>query len=416
VHQFSDYGSDWPQLLRYVLVPFLLAAGLIYVAFWARHHIALQVGINVCAVLVALFAFEAVQTSRVLRSFANTVQASLSDIAREQGLRDALPPTATVKRLNGRIKQLPLKDAMLSNTPYAKVLLCAQADGLVTYKADRYGFNNPDGVHDHGPARIALIGDSFVEGFCLPPGTDLTSRVRDVFPATVSLGHRGNGPLIELAVLGRFGPLIRPKLTFLVYFDGNDWENLISEMREDWLREALEPEADFGRPEVTAARTAARRDLIESVWDEQTAMDFVIRKGAIRNFLALSQTATQLGLHYPRVPRQQPVFKRILERMKVVTSTWGGQLALVFIPRVNRFRGIVPNGFVFDQGRRLVLYAADEVGIPVIDLTEKIAEAPTPIALYAPDGHFNEDGARFAARHITDFAAKQFASSARSVD
>jgi hypothetical protein len=106
VHQFSDYGSDWPQLLRYVLVPFLLAAGLIYVAFWARHHIALQVGINVCAVLVALFAFEAVQTSRVLRSFANTVQASLSDIAREQGLRDALPPTATVKRLNGRKAEL----------------------------------------------------------------------------------------------------------------------------------------------------------------------------------------------------------------------------------------------------------------------------------------------------------------------
>src|SRR3546814_4332558 len=122
----------------------------------------------------------------------------------------------------------------------------------IFYDADRFGFNNPD-VDYQRAAEILVLGDSFVEGICLEPGKDLAGQLRRQSPGTIGIGSRGSGPLFELAMLGRYGPHLRPKSVVMAFFEGNDWENLDDELKQPYLRQALARAARFGSPTLPAA-------------------------------------------------------------------------------------------------------------------------------------------------------------------
>ena len=287
---------------------------------------------------------------------------------------------------------------------------------MITYTADRYGFNNPDRLYD-SPLDLMLLGDSFVEGFCLPPGEDLASRLRKSGVNAASMGIRGNGPLIELATLGRFGQIFRPRHVVLVFFEGNDWENLEAELTEPWLRAALAPDANYGS-QSTAQETLDRAQIMmaEDNKDRITVADLLTKTEVFRNFVALQQTFTRLGLIYPKIARPMPEFRQILHRAKAISQRWGGTFSMVYVPRVDRFLGAFSSDHAFDQLRTIVLDAAGAEGIEVIDLREALGNQHDPARMYAPDGHFSRDGAAFAAdvisRRLTmvDQASKKVAS------
>ena len=129
------------------------------------------------------------------------------------------------------------------------------------YTADRFGFNNPDSLYD-GRVDNIIVGDSFIEGICLEPGKDVVSQLRKSYPASLAMGTRGSGPLLELAVVGRFGPMLKPRNVIVAFFEGNDWENLSKEFKLLWLQTALKPDTDFGSQAVPPATLEKARDRI----------------------------------------------------------------------------------------------------------------------------------------------------------
>ncbi len=285
--------------------------------------------------------------------------------------------------------------------PGARTLLCAERGKPVLYRADRYGFRNADTVYSR-PVETMFLGDSFVEGICLPDGRDLVGQFRARHPETIAIGSRGAGPLLELAMLGRFGPVIRPKRVVIVFYEGSDWENLDHELRRSWLVPALRADADFG-PAIMPAATIARSQPILRKWfaTRPPGMMAVIRGAHIpRNLLALHQTWTQLGLGYPKAAPEFPEYAQILARAKTIASTWGGEVVLAYVPQTGRLIGLIPNQFVFDQVRDKVRAAAATNRLPLIDLTPVFLNEPRPIALYAADGHLSALGAGLAARSI----------------
>lgn len=398
---FDRYASATPQQVRYVIVPGLLFMAFAGVAVLCSRVTRAQVGGIGVAVLLGLFAFE---TKLQLASFAairGLVATPPADWMVARGLTRGLAPSKTARKLNRRLGVTDLPDAVIGGIPGERVLLCGKRGRPVIYTADRYGFRNADAIYDR-PINTVLIGDSFVEGICLPDGKDLVGRLRANQSGTVGLGTRGAGPLLELAILGRFGPHIRPRHVVMVFYEGNDWENLSSELREPWLRAALSDTAVFG-PAVLPQATIDRTRPILADWTtarQARAIDILKRTHMTRNFLALHQTWSQLGLAYPEVAPDKPEYAQILARAEDIADDWGGKTILVYLPQTGRLRGVLPGQFVFDQVRERVLSAARDSGVTVIDLTPIFLAQERPTALYAEDGHLSRLGADLAADAI----------------
>ncbi|WP_018184306.1 GDSL-type esterase/lipase family protein [Kaistia granuli] len=394
---FNEFGSETPHFLRYVLIPSLIGVGFLLVGWLARPQWAAIAGLSGLAALVALFAFEALLTFQSV-PVRLAMLGQLSDESRETLARSGKVVRGfTLARLNNIAGTDSLSNAVLSGFPNAKVILCTPGGKSVTYTADRYGFNNPNQIYD-SRMELMLLGDSFVEGFCLPPGDDLASRLRDRGLVAASMGIRGNGPLLELATLGRFGQMFRPRHVAMVFFEGNDWDNFENELKQPWLRSALAPNADFGsQAQASKPLQLARTSLEEASQEPITFMDLVTRTEMLRNFFALQLTLTRLGLVYPKIARTIPEFRDTLRQAKAITRSWGGRFTIVYVPRVDRFMSRMSTDQAFDQIRTLVLEAAAAEGIQVIDLYEAFRDEHTPMRMYAPDSHFSRDGASVAA-------------------
>ena len=397
--QYDLFASETPQLIRYVVAPGALALACLAAAVFFTANVGIAVGTNVIAVLAALFAVEAVLTASVFIAFVGLL--GIGAPASNENTENAVQ-SYVVKGVNNALGVTDLRDAMLGGIPRAPTLLCSKDGKRIVYTADRFGFNNPDSLYN-AKLDTMVVGDSFIEGMCLEPGKDVVSQIRKSYPASSAMGTRGSGPLFELAVLGRFGPLLKPRDVFLAFFSGNDWENLSNEYKLPWLQEALEPGTDFGSQAVPPATLEKARGVIAN-WAKVpvTYWDILWRTKLVRNFFALQQVGTALGVAYPKAPPPQPIYEDVLARAKEVTASWGGKLTLVYIPRVDRYKGLLPRGFVFDQVRHQVLAAAADLKIDVIDLTELFQRDPDPRTLYGQDGHFSDRGAATAAKAITD--------------
>ena len=92
----------------------------------------------------------------------------------------------------------------LSGVPHATIVLCNESGSYVTYESDRFGFNGPDEIWDL-PVEIALVGDSFVEGWCVRREDSLAAVVRNAHPATLNVGYSRPWP----ACGARYDPRVR---------------------------------------------------------------------------------------------------------------------------------------------------------------------------------------------------------------
>jgi hypothetical protein len=190
----------------------------------------------------------------------------------------------------------------------------------------------------------------------------------------------------------------------MVYYAGNDWSNLDYELQLGWQREALDPNVDFGAALVSARAIEHAEQVVNSAWAKRDEASVVNIQGrAVRNFFALVQVWSVLGLHYPSAPTPQPAFEEVLKQSKSLAQENGADFTLVFVPRKERYRGLLPNRFAFIQDQKVVLEAARQAQIDVIDLAEAFDGRGDPLKMYsAAGGHFSEEGARVVARLIRE--------------
>ena len=403
---YSDFASGWPNFLRYVAGPGLIGLALLTGAFVLPGRTAAPLGLCMLGILGGLFAFEAVMTVQVVYRLLGAYDSSSAlDQQQIDGL-EGFPTGYTAKQLNRALETRQLSTAILSGIPNSTTRLCWDAGTPVIYVADQYGFNNPNTSYDV-TTNVVVLGDSFIEGMCQQPGKDVVSLLRKNQLTSIGLGTRGAGPLFELATLGRFGKPLQPRHVIFAFFEGNDWENLSQELRLSWLTDALSENADYGPREISAERLAQSRQVIAGlIIDKPPVTDVLKRTRVLRNFLALNQTATQIGLAYPKNSYKIPEYKTVLERAKKLTESWGGELTLLYIPQSARFQGLLPHHFTYDQLRMEVIRSAQDVGIKTIDLVELFSNESEPQLFYGTaDAHFSEHGAAFTAQAIADHIA-----------
>lgn len=410
VLNFAEYGAGIPQFFRYIAAPILIGGLLIWAGRKLSPPRAAEVGIISTGLLLALLLVEIFLNARLVFALFNTVS-MLGPNAGEDGASvrgdGGIPPMFSPKQISRDLGIEEPANAILAGAPNREVLHCAKDGEPVYYTADRYGFNNPDELYEGG-INVAIVGDSFIEGHCQPREDSIVGRVRRLRPKTASFGMRSGGPLLELAFIGRYGAEYEPDFVVMAFFEGNDWQNLTKETTMPWLAKSLEPDADFGPAQVSEAQKQAIDNMLKDWWSEDVSPSIVLTKSSfVRNIVALNEVWGILGLDYPRVSKEQPIYSDILARSKAVTQSWGGKFALLYIPQDARYRGLLDKSFVYDQLRGNVLQAAEANNIDVIDLTEIFAEAEDPTALYAPDAHFSPEGAQATAEAIDAWIASK---------
>lgn len=127
------------------------------------------------------------------------------------------PERWTGQVLNTRLKQLGVRP-----NPYA-------GEPAITVTYDGHGFRNPESLSDW---QIAVAGDSFTELGYLPDEqlftTLLGARLR---VPVLNLGASYTGPLTQLSYLEDYGIARSTRHAVIVFFEGNDLEDLVAEGR-----------------------------------------------------------------------------------------------------------------------------------------------------------------------------------------
>lgn len=122
----------------------------------------------------------------------------------------------------GQVLNTRMKQRGVDPNPYT-------AEPAITVRYDRRGFRNPDNLSDWS---IAVAGDSFTELGYLPYDqlfTSILARLGNV--SVLNLGTSFTGPLTHLSYLDDYGIAASTKHAMIVFFEGNDLDDLAREYR-----------------------------------------------------------------------------------------------------------------------------------------------------------------------------------------
>jgi len=269
---------------------------------------------------------------------------------------------------------------------------CNESGKMITYKSDRYGFNNPDYVWDEKNIDFVTIGDSFAHGDCVEQYETVASRLQTLSNKHgINLGMGGNGPLLELATLSEYGLILKPKTIYWMYFEGNDlfdlqtekssakllgylsnnyWQNLPSRTKEidselnNWLRQ----------------RTSDR--------DKYTLLNFFFLKSLRSYILAVFFGNSRLA----DFESLWPTMEETLSTAVKLAKGWGGRVVFVYIPAYGRYINNVDHDLFLN--RKLTLESVRSLKIEIIDLHPCLASTGDPLSYFPfrENGHFTSAG------------------------
>jgi len=260
------------------------------------------------------------------------------------------------------IDLFPLSSISLRNTLY-----CNENEYWSEFKSDRFGFANDDEKYEK-PIKVALIGDSFVEGACVNKNETIAANFDKYFANTISFGKQGTGPLIQYAIFKEYVKVIKPKIILWFYYK-NDLENLHNELKNETLSKYLLQDSFIQNLIVKQNEIDCllinfiieKKDLpINDVENKCKKLNFKFNKKnqkqkkvtkhefntniffqdnekfVLKNFIKLFKVRSLLGLKSPT--NEMKVFKEILSKVEKESKEWGGKLFFIYLPALHRYQ------------------------------------------------------------------------------
>ncbi len=271
---------------------------------------------------------------------------------------------------------LPL--AGLANAP---TYLCKEASGDVTYLSDQHGFHNPEW---NSSPDVLLLGDSYIQGHCVPEDKQLATILRRGGKSVLNLGLRGSGPLSQLGAMLEYSKKPKKILWFL----------LANDFLYDLERELAEPKL----VNYLAGKTQGLKDRQLEI--NELLQNFGVANAPPTETLGFASLLNQLFFRLLRPEPSRAFASEISAKMiepYVAILAEGKRLAPAPVEFI-----FVPDSWMFSQQegpelRALVAQlktALDAKGIHLQDPTEIYSQ--NPFHYFAPMdgyyGHYNEAG------------------------
>jgi PAS domain S-box-containing protein len=327
-----------------------------------------------------------------------------------------IPGVLLTKQLDGSMKSaidIHGEEAIpLGGMANKLTVLCNESGQWVTYTSDEHGFRNLQGIWESGHIDVAVLGDSFAQGYCVPSDKNFVAELRKDYPATLNLGMAGNGPLFMMATLREYLPPLKPKVVLWCYFEGNDLTGLQNEKKSALLRRYLNDGFNQGLAGRQKEIDQALADYIqrEAVIAANKEAKTSNRVYELLEIATLNTLRKRLGLVYGRTNEEVEtlsavqganvdLFREILSKAKADVSDWGGTLYFVYQPAWSRYANVPELGV---EQRERILAMVKTLGIPTIDIHHAFQSQKDPLSLFPfrKNGHYNENGHQLVAEEI----------------
>lgn len=295
----------------------------------------------------------------------------------------------------------------LTSPPNTTVVSCNESGRWMIYRTDEHGFHNPPGLWSGQASRLVLVGDSFVQGNCVPSDGNIAAWLGKLGDRVLNLGVDGSGPLVELAILREYVEPLTPETVLWFYYEGNDLtkdlalemrsETLMSYARDDNFRQGLVPRRDEVAARLKAYLDRRMPEAIDRVDEKRlVAAAKLVR---VRGLLGLGPVS--LGVVAGGAEARFALFHAILARAREAVASWGGRLIFVYLPESDRYFGLGGPGEIRERVRERVMATVAKLELPVIDVARAFSSHPDPLALFQyPGSHYNVRGYKVAAEAI----------------
>jgi hypothetical protein len=297
----------------------------------------------------------------------------------------------------------------LGNNPESMIVDCNELGRFHIFKSDRHGFNNPDDVWDMSAIDIAIIGDSYSHGSCLPNNEKIfANQIRVKYPRLINLAIPGNNPLLNVMTIKEYVVPMKPKYTLWFHFAGNDLVDLmryarnpalIKYINEDFQQNLMAKRAEIEKELEDFYRE--RSEQIYSTGKKKPALDSI----DLKRLLKLYFLRTALGLTQNLDNFDFQLFKRNMVKAKELTDQIGSQLIFVNI--------IMPSMALNadkDPMQRKTLSIVSDLGIPVFNFSDRLLKMENYLdadSYGTAGGHFTELGNSIMADYVmTEILAK----------
>ena len=313
----------------------------------------------------------------------------------------------------------------VSNRP---TVVCNEGFGHLIYESDERGFHNPKGLWTVGQIEIAALGDSYVQGFCVPPDKNFVSLIRKQYPNTLNTGIAAFGPLEMLAVVKEYLHFVKPRVVLWFYYEGNDLKDLdrarSSTLLMGYLRDGNQGLWNRqGEIDRVLAKYIAKEiekgklsRMLEELSEEFADTTELLLK--LRGILKLARTRQALGLTFGQAevnpedayrgpsdytPELKHLFQQVLLETKNSVTRWGGSLYFVYLPT---FRN---DWTKVRKDRKETMELVRALEIPIIDIHQVFQSHSDPVGLFTlrMHNHYNIEGHRLVAEKVLESIASR---------
>ena len=293
----------------------------------------------------------------------------------------------------------------LSNISNKENILCNENGYYSKFLSDNYGFNNPFVWQKEIEYEYILLGDSYVEGYCVDEKNNIAGTLKKFLnkESIINLGHGGNGPLKNYATLKEYSNLIKTKKILYFYTEANDLNDLEVELKNPVLKKYLEDE--MYTQKLSGLHEEIDKNLIEKV--EKTKIKYLNNISKQKNNFIKhikfhrvirfkNKISRQLKKPNKKKTKNELIkneFKNILNLIKEFALKKNVELYFVYIPT---YRGYKENIVNINTDHYIsILKLVNSLNIPIIDLREKLFDKNydlLSLISLRTFGHYNKKG------------------------
>ena len=294
----------------------------------------------------------------------------------------------------------------LSGQSNIRTFYCNESGKYAKYDSDRYGFNNPNYEWDN-ETDFLVLGDSFTHGSCVDKDKNIPSRLRNLTNKSVlNLGFSGNGPLREYATFIEYGSTRQSKIVLWLFFEGNDYSDLIVEKRNKVLTKYMK----FGFSQNLIINQPKIDSLIEEI-NLKSADENKTKKGLLEFFQLYKIRSALHTFDFLFKEEIDSMFLEIIKRVKEKILLNNGELYFVYLPEHGRYANYFNNPFFHDnyKSKKLTLTSIKSLGIETIDIHDRVFTNLDDINAIFPKGghHYTENAYELVAQEILRFINTQ---------
>ncbi len=334
----------------------------------------------------------------------------LEDLKDEKVAPSISPKYYLIKK-TGKIDIAPISG--ISNK---KTVMCNESGKWITYKSDRYGFNNNDIIWDENIFNNFVLGDSFAYGACVEQNESISGQLNLLGFKSANLAYSGNGPLYMLASLKEYS--VDNKIDYIIwaFYEGNDLIDLERELsfKNFNLQNYLQPNFTQNLKD----KQIVVDNLLQNFYIEKQKEE--LKKGSLAHLESLNQSGIIgtsnkfdfkkfIKLYYVRNILNLSSYKHkestkekffsILNEAKIFSENIDSKFLFVYLPRFSRNMKFA-NNYEKDE----ILKGVSELNIDFLDMDSLVFKKhkdPLSLFPFRRKNHYTNTGYKLIAEEIS---------------